>query len=210
VDTTLDYSRMPIRGLEYLLPKATRQRFIGRDGTEGENSVSFAACREFQGESTLTFRRPAGTELFVDPPPVPALPSGLALAIEMTSSFAFGQAAAGNRIEGHLVEALRDPKAQKMLAPAGAKVAGRLTRVELKHSGSGEYTVALRWETLQAGGETVPLNLKPDRHMEGSKAVARGVLRQRGMAIELPPPDEERDAIYHFAGQLAGVRSGLR
>ena len=126
------------------------------------------------------------------------------------SSFAFGQAAAGDRIEGRLVEALRDPKTQKVLAPAGAQVAGRLTRVELKHSGSGEYTVALRWETLQAGGQNVPLNLKPDRRMPNLKAVARGVLRQRGMEIELPPPNEERDAIYRFPGQQAGVRPGLR
>ena len=210
VDTTLDYSRVPIRGLEYLLPTATRQRFIGRDGTESENSVSFASCREFQGESTVTFGRPAGTELSVARPPVPTLPPGLPLAVEMTSSFPFGEAAAGDRIEGRLLEPLRDPKSQKVLAPAGAPVAGRLTRVELKHSGSGEYTVALRWETLQSGGETVPLYLKPDRPLANLKAVARGVLRQRGIDIELPPPDEERDAIYHFPGQLAGVRPGLR
>ena len=82
--------------------------------------------------------------------------------------------------------------------------------MELKHAGSGEYTVALRWETLQAGGQTVPLNLKPDRHMASLKAVARGVLQRRGMEIELPPPNEERDAIYHFPGQQAGVRPGLR
>ncbi|MDR3703961.1 MAG: hypothetical protein P4L56_30210 [Candidatus Sulfopaludibacter sp.] len=211
VATTLDYSRVPIRGFEYLLPVATRQRFIGRDGTEGENSVSFASCREFLGESTLTFgRRPSGTEYFVDPPPAATLPAGLPLAIEMTSSFAFGQAAAGDPIEGRLVEPLRDARTQKVLAPAGAKVTGRLTRVELKHSGSGEYTVALHWETLDAAGAAVPLNLKPDRHMESLKTVARGVLRQRGMEIELPPPNEERDAIFHFPGQLAGVRPGLR
>ncbi len=78
------------------------------------------------------------------------------------------------------------------------------------HFASGEYTVALRWETVQAGGETVPLNLKPDRHMEGLKGIASGMLRQRGIAIELPPPNDERDAIFRFPGQLAGVRPGLR
>jgi hypothetical protein len=212
VDTTLDYGMVPINGFQYLLPTATRQRFIGRDGTEGENSVSFASCREFLGESTLTFGgRPTRSQASIVPPPAAALPAGLPLAIEITSSFAFGQAAAGDRIEGRLVEALRESNTQKVLAPAGAKVTGRLTRVELKHSGSGEYIVALHWETLQAGGEAVPLNLKPDRHMEGVKAVARGVLlRQRGMEIDLPPPNEERDAIFHFPGQLAGVRPGLR
>ena len=80
----------------------------------------------------------------------------------------------------------------------------------MKHSGSGEYTVALRWESLEMAGEKVPLNLKPNRPLAGLKAAARGVLQQRGMEIELPRPGEERDAVYRFPMQRAGVEGGLR
>jgi hypothetical protein len=211
VDTTLDYGMVPLGGFEYLLPQSTRQRFIGLDGAEAENSVSFASCREFLGESTLTFgKSPASTGHSVNAPPAAALPAGLSLDIELTSSLTFGKAAAGDRIEGRLTEPLRDAKARQVLAPAGAKAVGRLTRVELRHSGSGEYTVALRWETLEIEGGKVPLNLKPNRQMARLKAIARGALQQRGMPIDLPRPGEERDGIYRFPGQRTGVEGGLR
>ena len=210
VDTTLDYDMVRLGGFEYLLPKSTRQRFIGREGSEGENNVSFASCREFLGESTLTFgHKPAGENITAAQPRA-ALPAGLPLTIELTSPFILGKAAAGDRIEGRLTEPLRDAKEQKVLAPAGAPVSGRLTRVELRHAGAGEYTVALRWESLGIDGEKAPLNLKPNRQVAGSGAAARGALVRRGAEIELPRPGEERDAIFHFPGQSTRVGSVLR
>lgn len=209
--TTLDYGLVPLGGLDYLLPTASRQRFIGTDGGEDENSVSFASCREFTGESTLLFGKvPAGAADPFTAPKVAALPAGLPLAIELTSPFTLGKAAAGDRVEGRLAGPLRDSTGQRVLAPAGAKLAGRLTRVELQHSGAGEYTVALRWETLEIEGQRVAVSLKPNRQLGGLKAVARGVLRQRGMDIELPRPGEERDAIYRFPAQRTEVEGGLR
>ena len=209
VDSTLDYNMVPIGSFEYLLPTATRQRFIGMDGEEGENSLSFASCREFLGESTLSFGR-SSPRADSAGEPLATLPLGLPMTIELITPITLGKAAAGDRIEGRLSEPLRDARSQKVLAPLGAKVAGRLTRVELRHSGSGEYTMAVRWERLEIDGEKVPLTLKPNRQFAGLKAVARGVLQQRGMEIELPRPGEERDAVYHFPGQSTRVEGGLR
>ena len=48
-DTSLDYGTVQLGGDDYLLPKVTHQRFIGRDGEEDENTVTFSACREYQG-----------------------------------------------------------------------------------------------------------------------------------------------------------------
>ncbi|HUI54058.1 MAG TPA: hypothetical protein VLY04_03750 [Bryobacteraceae bacterium] len=211
VDTTLNYGMVPLGGFEYLLPKSTQQRFIGREGTESENNVTFASCREFLGESTLTFgHKPAAGEDASAVRPRATLPAGLPLIIELASPFILGKAAAGDRIEGRLAEPLHDAPAQKVLAPAGAHVAGRLTRVELRHPGAGEYTVALRWESLEIDGEKVPLSLKPIRQLAGSGTVVRGPLVRRGTEIELPRPGEERDAIYHFPGQSTRVESSLR
>ena len=210
VDSTLDYNMAPLGDFEYLLPKSTRQRFIGVDGEERENSVSFASCREFLGESTLQFGRTPASADVSSAPPGTTLPAGLRMTIELTSRFTLGEAAAGDRMAGRLAEPLRDAATHQVLAPAGAKVVGRLTRVELRHSGSGEYTVALRWEGLEMAGGKAPLNLKPYRPMADVKAVARGVLLERGREIELPRPGEEHDAIYHFPGQLTHVEGTLR
>jgi len=210
VDSTLDYNMVELSGFEYMLPKSTRQRFIGVDGTEGENTLTFAGCREFLGESTLTFGgRPGAAETPHGTPPR-LLPEGLGLAIELTTHLTLSNAAAGDRIEGRLAETLWDAGKKNILAPAGAIARGRLTRVELQHSGSGEYTVALRWETLEIDGERTLLQLKPNRQLAGLKAAARGILLRRGTEFELPPPDGERDAVYHYPGKATQIETGLR
>ena len=201
-DTTIDYSRAPAGSFEYLLPQVTRQRFIGRDGGENENTVSFSACREFRGESSVTFGNPpANARSTVTPVPARVLPAGLLLKVELKSALIFGEAAAGDRIEGRLLEPLQDPATKQVIAPAGSTVSGRLTRMELRHVGNGTYTIGLRWQTLETPAGSILLNLKPQRSFAGLKAAARGAL-QRGMEIDLPPAGEENDAFYHFPGTL--------
>jgi hypothetical protein len=91
VDSTMEYGMVQLAGEEYLLPKLTRERFIDQDASEAENTVTFASCREFRGESTVRFgenapggegTRDAGT------PPAPPFAAGLPVAIEMTSTLA--------------------------------------------------------------------------------------------------------------------------
>jgi hypothetical protein len=55
VDTTLDYGNVHLGGADFLLPTATRQRFIGRDDTESKNRYAFSCCRDFQAESKVSF-----------------------------------------------------------------------------------------------------------------------------------------------------------
>ena len=210
-ETTLDYGMVPLGGVDYLLPNATRQRFIGRDGAEGENAIAFASCREYRGESTLTF----GEKLPADGAGRGAastsyeLPAGLPFTVELTTTIHGDQAAAGDRIEGRLAKPIRDARQQKTLVPAGALVEGRLMRVETRHARP-ELIVALRWETLEINGVKAPFSAKPNRRVEDLKTGGRGGLRQRGMEIELPLPSESRYGVYHFPGEKAVVNSGFR
>ncbi len=86
-DTTLEYSVVQLSGNDYLLPKAARQRFIGRDGFEGENTMSFSACRDFQAESKLAFdTEPATDGLPQNRAAAPlAIPPGLPVTVELTT-----------------------------------------------------------------------------------------------------------------------------
>ncbi len=54
-DMSLDFGVVQLAGAGYLLPKLARQRFIGREGAESENAMTFSACREYQAESKLSF-----------------------------------------------------------------------------------------------------------------------------------------------------------
>jgi hypothetical protein len=209
VDSTLEYGMVPLGGIGYLLPKTTRQRFIGRDGAEDENSIVFSSCREYQSESTLAFAEPK-----IDGEGVRAaeaateFPAGLMVAVELTTMIDCANAAAGDRIEGRLITGIHGPH-QEVLAPEGAKVEGRLMRAETRHLQPGEFTIALRWETLDVNGVKMPLSLRPDRRSRTAKStVQRGLLTRT--EIELPLSSETRYGVYRFPAEKTSITSGFR
>jgi hypothetical protein len=216
VDTDLEYGTVQLNGGAFLLPRSTRQRFIGRDGAEAENRYTFASCRDFQAQSSIRFGAGARQEDGATPgggAVPPEWPWGLPVAIELTTPVDSDRAAAGDAVEGRLAHAVRAHD-QAVLAPQGARVKGRLMRVEVRHGSSAVVVVAFRWETLEADGVTTPLSLIPNRQVKsglqlgGLAALAR--LKKRGMEIELPLPGEEHCAIVRFPGERHVVESGLR
>lgn len=162
IETTLDYDMVELGSFQYLLPVSSRQRFVGVNGNEDENTLSFNSCREFRGESTIAFDNSRARAVApAAASPAPILPPGSRLLVELATAIEFGKAAAGDLIEGRLAVPLRD-SAGRILAAAGARVDGRLTRVELRQFPEPEYILSLRWETLEVAGAHIPLNLKPD------------------------------------------------
>jgi hypothetical protein len=210
-DSELEYGTVRLKNDDYLLPKMTRQRFIMRDGSEGENTITFSACRDFRGESTLNFSSKAVDSRPVSVAAAPLnLPPGLPVLVELTSAPVRGdQAAAGDRIEGRLVNAIRDPVQQTVRVPVGAAMVGRLMRVETRWGPPAESTFALRWETVEVDGTPTPIELRPSHRVQPTRAT-RGGLQQRGIEIELPLPGEERYQIYHVSGEHGALDSGFR
>jgi len=209
-DTELKYGKVPLGGIDYLLPLATRQRFIGRDGIEAENQVAFSACHEFRGESTLLVEdhgegkpktRPAA------PPEPLKLPLGLPISIEILAEIHAAEAAAGDMFEARLKKPILDQR-QKLLVAAGARIDGRLMRVELRHANP-EYTVAMRLETIEIDGVKHPLSVTPNRRTRDLRTTTKGGLRDRGIEIELPLPSETHYGVYHFSGVNAVIPRGF-
>jgi hypothetical protein len=131
--------------------------------------------------------------------------------VELTSTVRFGEAAAGDRIEGRLARPIQDEQ-KRTLAAEGTAVVGRLMRVEVRHSPRAERIVALRWEALRVGTLPRPLSLLPnrravDRNQDRSPVARRG-LRRRGTEIVLPLPSEGRYAVFHLPGTSAVLESG--
>jgi hypothetical protein len=207
----LEYSLVRLGSDDYLLPQMTRQRFIMRDGSEGENTITFSACRDFRGESAVNFSPKA-----VDSNPLGVLrsplelPPGLPVTVELAQAPVRGdRAAAGDRIEGRLVNAISDPVRQTLLVPAGAAMMGRLMRVQTLWGPPAETTFALRWETVEVNGAPVAIDLKPRSRVQVTVA-SRDGLQQRGVEIQLPLPGEERYGSYHASGQQGVLATGFR
>jgi hypothetical protein len=119
------------------------------------------------------------------------------------------QAAAGDRIEGRLAKSVLDSQGTT-LAPEGAKVQGRLMRVEVNHQFGEEHIVALGWENVEINGVKLPLQLKPNWRTPDPAIAASNGLLQRGTPIELPRPGEERSRAYRFPARHTILESGFR
>jgi hypothetical protein len=206
--TTLEYGAVKLGEFEYFLPRATRQRFIGRDGSEAENRIEFASCREYRGESKVSFGGGiADVEKSASGPRVAAasFPPGLPVIVETTGTIHSNRAAAGDVIHGRLAQSIGNAVA------AGTTLEGRLMRVELRHGSRPEVVITLRWETIEIGGTKAPIFLRPDRRISNLKALNERVgLARRGIEIELPPPGDLLHGVYHFPGQQVVVESGFR
>jgi hypothetical protein len=193
VDTSVEYGTVRLGGEDHPMPTLARQRFIEPDGAEHENSITFAQCREFRGESALSFGpRPAVEGKPQATPTRPAeLPHGLPLTVELTSTIQADQAAAGDRIEGRLAAPIRE--ASGRMVNEGAAVEGRLTLVDTRYGRPDRVTIGLLWESVELNGVRVPL--APDRN-----AGTWGT----------PQPFESASAVYRFSGEHVVVKGGLR
>ena len=207
---TLDFGVVQLAGGDYLLPKVARQRFLGRQGTEDENTMTFAGCRQYQAESTLAFgERGAGGESSGGASELD-LPAELTVSVELTTTVRIGQAAAGDRIQGRLTRPIRDAQ-QKILAGEGALVQGRLMRVETSYTPPLEHIIALRWEAVEIDGAMTPIRLVPKRRpVEPMTVSGPNSLKRRGMEIELPLRGEGRYAVVHITEDHPVLESGYQ
>jgi hypothetical protein len=195
---------------EYLLPRVTHQLFLARDGNEHANTVVFSACREYLGESTVSFgERPAAGATGVRPAAKGLeLPAGLPMSIELATAVD-SDSASGDRIQGRLLNDVVDPVGHSVLLHEGATLDGRLMRVEVHHLKPVEFTISLRWETIEVDGVKTPLWLAPNRRMATPEAT-KGLLRPRGVPITLPLAGEERYQSYSFPGSHVSLFAGFR
>jgi len=198
--TTLDYGMVELRGNGYMLPKLARQRFIGREGGEAENTMTFSACRDFQADSKVKFDNPAqSSQLQSASRAATDLPGGLPVSIELLTAVHFGGAAAGDPIEGRLTTPILDEHGQTLF-PKGTLLRGRLMRVETRYGPDASRTVVLRWETING----IPISLLPKR----LRREPNSALRRRGAGFELPRPSESRYGIFNLPAGSSTLEAG--
>ena len=156
--TTLDYRRVRLNDAEFLLPAATRLQIVDTDGSERDNHTVFSDCREFRGESVVTYGAPAETASSttqVSVAPALALPQGLPFEIALTQNIDTATAAAGDRIAARLDTPIRD-HSFRIWAPAGTPVTGRILEVRRLYRPPPVVEIRIRLESLTIGGTSQP------------------------------------------------------
>jgi len=154
----VEYGRVPIHGSDVLIPKETRLWVIGRAGEEALNLTSYSNCREYSSKSVLRFETSEASGSSTSRPSSvlsSTFPPGLNFRWRVITPIDSDTAAAGDPVEAILQSSIRDQHGN-VLAPAGAHIHGRL--VQFANVG-GFFELALKFESIELNGSTVPFNV---------------------------------------------------
>lgn len=155
------YGRTSIHERMVLIPRETRLRTIDRPGSESFSLTSFAGCREYESSGRIVVDNPNGAAApgtapaSSAQPPTP-LPAGLRFTARIVTPIDSETAAAGDPIEAVLRSPMRDKK-NSVVAPAGARLHGRLRRVEHRSQPVDRFEIAVQFESMEIDGKIVPI-----------------------------------------------------
>ncbi len=123
----ITYERVRIGETTFLLPKDSDLTLVHGNGTESRNRTSFASCRQFTGESTVTFDDPPTDAAPKAPTVVWTLPEELAVHMKSTSDVDFTKAAVGDQLR--FTVSKNATSAGQIWLPSGALVEGRIASI---------------------------------------------------------------------------------
>jgi hypothetical protein len=179
----LTYGRTSIHDRLVLIPRETRLEILNTAGTESQSQTIFANCREYAATSRLILPDSQSTsaaqaETPPAEPPTP-LPAGLHFDARINTPIDSDTAAAGDPIEA----VLRSPmhgKNKAVIAPAGARIHGRLTKVRWQSTPISGLEIAVRFESIEIAGRDVPftaiLNEPPPRVLTGPAVSSSSIM----------------------------------
>jgi hypothetical protein len=177
----VEYGRVHIGDSEFLLPSSSQLTMVDLDGQQHRNRVRFASCRQFSGESVLTFDE-APSESKAPPAQVPEIevPEGLGLTLSLLDAVDANHAVIGDPVRARLESALKQKN--HVLFPKGAMVAGRVTRIDKRE----QYTI-IGIEFSEIESDTARARIKPAFDDLGREGVMVPRERRRGFELRFEP-----------------------
>jgi hypothetical protein len=159
-DDKIDYAMARIGDSDFLLPSESELTMIDLNGGANRNHVKFTSCRQFSGESVLTFDEAPASKPDVAPLPVREfdVPAGLEVPLVLNEEIDLKAAAIGDPVRAHLD---RDVKQKgQVVIPKGATATGRITRLEKYENYS---VVGMEFPEIEAPGMVARMKGNLDR-----------------------------------------------
>ena len=148
-DNAINYARTQMGGGDFLLPRTSEVVMRALDGNENRNRTSFGQCKQFSGESVLSF----GDTNLASEKQTATASVGAKAAIELPLEFRV-EASLETPLDGEetaigdpVSVRLKDPvkRSGRIVAPKGAVIQGRVTRAE--HKGD-TFLLRLSFESI--------------------------------------------------------------
>jgi hypothetical protein len=185
IETTADameYKRVTIGEEDFLLPAHSELRMTGLDGVENINRTTFSGCKQFAGESTISFDDPA--ESTADAPEterVLEMPPGLPLHVSLDTPITEGASAVGDPVTAILKKAVK--LGSGLVAPKGAFLHGRIVTLRRQDVRPTGWVVAFHFSELEWENTRASLNAQlvtvPGLQQEASgSTLLRSVIAQ--------------------------------
>jgi hypothetical protein len=165
VSNEITYRRISIHDRLALIPRGARLQVLSTSGTESLGEMLFANCREYKSKSRLLPDIAATQNKVqrVTPAPSPTpVPAGLAFNARIITPIDSETAAAGDPIEAVLRSTLHG-KNKAVIAPAGARIGGRITSVRWVSKPELTHQISLRFESIEVDGRAVPFSAVLER-----------------------------------------------
>jgi hypothetical protein len=155
----IQYGRTQIHDRMVLIPRETVLTALDRGGGESNSVTTYSRCREYASKTRLLFDGlPDSNVSRSSPLPGPtALPPGLHFKARIVTTIDSDSSAAGDPIEAVLRSPLRD-KDKHVLAPAGARLFGRLLALEQRLLPLEYFRFSIQFESIELNGKSVPLD----------------------------------------------------
>jgi hypothetical protein len=149
VDDKIDYAMTRIGESDFLLPSESELTMTDLNGSANRNHVKFTSCRQFSGESVLTFDEAPASKPDVAPLPVREfdVPVGLEVPLVLNEQIDLNSAAIGDPVHAHLEHDVKQKG--RIVIPKGATATGRITRLEKYDNYS---VVGMEFPELEAPG----------------------------------------------------------
>jgi hypothetical protein len=185
---TMDYKTEKIGSGEFVLPEVSTMDVLYASGAQALNETHFSGCREYVGESTIRFDDPDDTASpdSAARAALKALPPKTHIRVKIDPPINSATAAAGDPITG-VVE--RDVKEKgQVIVRTTDRLHGRLLRLEQDTVPTPQWTVAIRFDSIERDGVVEPVAFRPVDDGDRSPAPVGGMMGRRGGGSPTPTP----------------------
>lgn len=203
---TIEYGAMDIGGVRHVLPVAVEMTLVALNDGENRNRAVFTGCKQYSGESTLTFEDPAPEAKPKEAVVTATLPQDLNVSMKLTQTLDLSKGAMGDPVT---FEVTKDAmKNGQVWLPKGAQVELRLDQVVCRDYPSGHCFVALapgRFTYANRQGAFRARLVVPDlvRSIEITMRNARPELRMLPMEMGQAAPGSEFLLLNGRRGKLS-------
>ena len=178
---SVEYQRVKLGEEAFLLPAKSELTMKDLGGAENQNRTQFTGCRQYTGESTISFEDPSDAGTLAPADRTLHLPSDLRLELALETPVIDGETAVGDPITAILKRSVK--LGSGLIAPKGALAHGRVTHLRRRQTGRPGWAIGMTFSEMEWPGTRAQFratleDMPSVSMLAGSNAEYRALLRQ--------------------------------